>query len=232
MRAYSMTSTNPHDSRAVLFDLDNTLLERNEGFLRFCRELYWTRAVIRETHTEAHAIVLMKAFDAEGRPREEMLGDFMRQWPGVFIDMDHALRTYRNLYPRMMILDYPTRKLLGELRDRGIPTGVVTNGPTELQQAKIRESGVEHLVDAYVISEELGISKPDPGIFEKALGLIGASPDTTLFVGDNPEADIMGAQALGMRTAWVRRARRWPVADRRPDYEVDHVSEIGPLVLG
>ena len=226
-----MATSNPRSIHAVLFDLDNTLLDRNEGFLRFCQELYRTRAAIRRTHTEVQAVTLMKAFDADGRPREEMLADFMSQWPGVFLGMDQAIRTYRNLYPRMMILDFPTRKLLGELKSNGIPIGVVTNGPTDLQRAKIRESGVEFHVDAYVISEELGISKPEPRIFVKALELIGANSDTTLFVGDNPEADILGAQALGMRTAWVRRGRQWPVADRQPDYEVDHVSEIGPLVL-
>jgi putative hydrolase of the HAD superfamily len=64
----------------------------------------------------------------------------------------------------------------------------------------------------------------------RALELTGASATTTLFVGDNPEADILGAQGLGMFTAWVHRGREWPYADRRPEYLVGHVSEVGELV--
>ena len=214
----------------VLFDLDNTLLDRDAGFMRFCSELYRTSTSIRKTHTEEEAVALMVSFDADSRPRADMIGDMIRLWPGVFDNVEHGMRVYSKEYPRALHLELPTRRLLENLRDQGIPTAVVTNGPTNIQRAKARESGVEGLVRSVVISEELGIAKPEEGIFLRALELTGASATTTLFVGDNPEADILGAQGLGMLTAWVHRGREWPYAGQRPDYLVGHVSEVGELV--
>jgi putative hydrolase of the HAD superfamily len=215
---------------AVLFDLDNTLLDRDAGFRRFCRDLYRNRAIIRRTHTEEEAVALMVSIDADSRPRADMIGDMIRLWPGVFDDLEHGMRVYSTEYPRALHLEPSTRKLLEDLRDRGIPTAIVTNGPNNIQRAKARESGLEGLVRAVVISEELGVEKPDQGIFLRALELTGSGASTTLFVGDNPEADILGAQELGMLTAWVHRGREWPYASHRPDYLVGHVSEVGELV--
>jgi FMN phosphatase YigB (HAD superfamily) len=53
-----------------------------------------------------------------------------------------------------------------------------------------------------------------------------------MFVGDDPDADILGAAVLGMRTAWVHRGRDWPYDVRHPDYVISRVSEVRGLVLG
>ena len=93
---------------------------------------------------------------------------------------------------------------------------------------------MENLVDAYVISEDAGAWKPERAIFEQALSLIDADPTTTIFVGDNPEADILGAKGLGMRTAWMHLSRQWPHAGQEPDFALDNVWElrsVGPMAL-
>ena len=92
-------------------------------------------------------------------------------------------------------LDARTETLLRDLRDAGVPVGVVTNGPTAGQWDKLRRTGVADLVDAAVVSQEFGVNKPDPSIFRRALELIGAEPSETIFVGDNPVNDIGGAHA-------------------------------------
>ena len=82
-----------------------------------------------------------------------------------------------------------------------------------------------------VVSDELGHLKPDPKIFKEALRKLGdPSPDSTLLVGDNPDADIGGAQGMGMMTAWVRRERSFPEGKQRPDYEIDRVDELRPVL--
>ena len=218
---------------AVLFDLDNTLLDRDRGFLRFCQELYRSNSVMGFTHTEEEAVALMASFDANARrPREAMLSDFIRQWPGVFRDLGQAMHVYHTSYPKMLFLEPSTRKLLEDLKKQNIPSAIVTNGNDALQTSKVRESGLNLLVQSVVISEDVGVAKPDRRIFEQALARIDARPSTTLFVGDTPDADILGAKSLGITTAWVHRGRQWPFHDQRPDYIVGHVSEARQIVLG
>ena len=220
---------------AVLFDLDNTLLDRNAGFRRFCRELYHTSGVISQSHSEEDALALMDTFDFDGegpRSRNDFFSDLMRQWPGVFQDLEQAMDVYLATYPRLLVLEPVTRDLLEDLQDRSVPTAIVTNGGSIMQRSKINESGLDGLVRAVTVSDEVGVDKPDRRIFERALADIQAVPAATLFVGDNPDADILGAKSLGLSTAWIRLGREWPYPDRPPDYVVSHVSEVREIVLG
>ena len=226
-----MTRAHP-DIDAVLFDLDNTLLDRDTGFLRFCQELFHTSGVMGQTHTEEEAVALMVSFDASGlRSRHDMFNDIIRQWPGVFQDVEQAMQVYLASYPRMLVLDASTRALLEDLQDRGVPCGIVTNGGSIMQMNKIRESGLEGLVQSIVISEEVSVAKPDRRIFERALADIGANPLTTMFVGDNPDADILGAKEVGMHAAWIHHGRQWPYEGQPPDHILGHVSEVRDIVL-
>ena len=68
----------------------------------------------------------------------------------------------------------------------------------------LERDGLAPYLDAVVISADLGRRKPVPAVFRSALEQLGAAAETTLFVGDDPQDDIEGAKAVGMRTAWVR----------------------------
>ena len=149
----------------------------------------------------------------------------------AFNSVERALLAYLEVYPKSMTLDPETRQLLIDMKGRGIPLGIVTNGSSESQRGKVISTGLDDLVDAVVISGDLNIHKPDRRIFERALAMIDADPSTTLFVGDNPDADILGAKGLGMQTAWIHMAREWPHVGNRPDHVIGHVSEVGEIVL-
>ena len=85
------------------------------------------------------------------------------------------------------------------------PIGIVTNGPTEVQRAKLELLGIDRLVDFVLVSEEFGVAKPDPAIFREALRLAGVKPEEAIFVGDSVEFDMAGARAAGIPTVWVNR---------------------------
>jgi putative hydrolase of the HAD superfamily len=93
----------------------------------------------------------------------------------------------------------------------GLPLGIVTNGETEFQTKHIEALGLHDLMDTILISQREKLRKPDAAIFRRAAGCLNVSPEHCLFVGDNPVADILGAAAAGMRTAWFRGAMDWPV---------------------
>jgi HAD superfamily hydrolase (TIGR01509 family) len=106
----------------------------------------------------------------------------------------------------------------------------------------LAREGLDGTFASVVISAEVGRCKPHPEVFAKALRELGAPASRTLFVGDDPEDDVRGAAAMGMRTAWVRprtitQLRRWAgtrAADAaeapRADLTVDSVSELVRLV--
>ena len=218
---------------AVLFDLDNTLLDRVAAFERFCRELYRTGGVMGRTHSEDEAVAMMVEWDRSGiPPAPALLERIMGTWPGVFRDLDQAVSVFLEMLPRIVILQPRTRNMLDDLSDRGVASGIVTNGGATMQRAKIEEPGLEALVASFTISQAAGASKPEPAIFALALQAIGAWARTTLFVGDNPELDIAGAAAVGMRTAWMSLGRQWPLASVTPDHTLDHVWQVRDIVLG
>ena len=107
---------------------------------------------------------------------------------------------------------YPDAEpVLAELRRRGVPVAVVSNIGWDLRPVFVH-GGLDRYVDAYVLSYELEVQKPDPRIFRTACDLLGSAPERTLMVGDDLPADG-GATALGCAFHHVRSL---PVAER-PD---------------
>jgi HAD superfamily hydrolase (TIGR01549 family) len=109
--------------------------------------------------------------------------------------------------------------------------GLITNGPTEVQRAKIDMFSLEVLVDFILISEEFGIGKPDPAIFAEALRLGEGDANEAVFVGDSPEHDIAGAGAAGIRSIWINRTgKSWSVEHPPPDYEARDLGDVRALL--
>ena len=102
------------------------------------------------------------------------------------------------------------RELLPSLRDRGYRLGVVTNSifPAHLIQVKVNQIGFAGYFDAFVSSADLGLAKPNPVIFERAVADLRIDPHEALFVGDRVETDIAGARAAGLRAILLQRRSR------------------------
>jgi HAD superfamily hydrolase (TIGR01549 family) len=102
--------------------------------------------------------------------------------------------------------------------------GIVTNNRTAEQQEKLRHLGMSHLVDALITSEDVGVLKPDPAIYAQALQRLGAGAAETVMVGDNWQADVVGALAVGIRPVWLNR-----LGVARPLPEVMELASLEPL---
>ena len=104
--------------------------------------------------------------------------------------------------------------------------GMITNGPSDIQRQKIDLLGIGPLFPFILVSEELDIWKPDPRIFQRAMELGEASPEETVYIGDNPGHDVAGAKAAGITSVWVNRsATDWPGGDP-PDYQVRDLRQL------
>ncbi len=95
--------------------------------------------------------------------------------------------------------------VLGALKRQGYRIGLISNtGRTwgRFLRPIQDDLGVGKFFDDRVFSDELGIRKPEPGIFEASLGHLGLRPDEVVHVGDDLEADVAGSKALGLRAVW------------------------------
>ena len=93
--------------------------------------------------------------------------------------------------------------LLDSLKGK-VKLGIITNGFTALQQIRLERTGLRDHFDALVISEEVGVPKPDPRIFDYALAQAGnPDRDRVLMVGDTAESDILGGMRSGLSTVWL-----------------------------
>ena len=218
---------------AALFDLDNTLWDRSAAILATGRLLHQTDPAVRATASAEDAAAMFAAFDDNGHAgRDRLIDRVLAQWPGITRNHEEMVAWYLEASRSALPRDPTTLALLHELNTAGMPWGIVTNG-TPMQHATIRAQGLEGLTRCVVVSEEAGCHKPEPAIFHLALNQLGLLPSRdVLFVGDDAVADIAGAQSVGLSTAWVSRGQSWPSALESSNHQVNHVTELGPLLLG
>jgi putative hydrolase of the HAD superfamily len=108
---------------------------------------------------------------------------------------------------------------------------VVTNGPEDVQHAKLRASGLGRFFTITVASGEVGFGKPDARIFTTALERLDVRVGEAITIGDSLERDVEGARNAGLRCIWLNREHSEHPAAPKPDYEVASLSEVAPLVL-
>ena len=121
--------------------------------------------------------------------------------------------------------------VLDALAAAGIPLGIVTNGSSSAQRAKIALLGPERFAVVGVTGEH-GVAKPDPRIFRIVLDKFGHPAEQVVHVGDNLRADVGGAQAAGIAAVWLNRGAEIRPADApTPDAEITTLAQL-PVVLG
>jgi putative hydrolase of the HAD superfamily len=176
--------------KAVLFDLDNTLVDRDRAFLECVRARFSDRAV------QAQLIRL----DQGGRGDRRRLFDFWAQHTEGLINQE-AFGQF--LAQRLQ----PDADLLDALRilSNRVKLGIITNGSGGTQRAKVKAAGLMGVIppDRVWVSEEVGKAKPDPEIFLLACQALDESPAHCLFVGDQESDDEAGAKGAGMRSRRV-----------------------------
>lgn len=104
----------------------------------------------------------------------------------------------------------------------------VTNGRSPFQEGNIRALGIEDFFSVIVVSEVVGLRKPDAAIFNAALDLLNVQPHEAVFIGDNPDADIVGAQAAELKGIW-KRSQRWSGCEDA-DAVCQHLMELPEMI--
>jgi putative hydrolase of the HAD superfamily len=214
--------------KAVLFDLDETLIVRAGAIRAFIAGQYRRYADrLGGIGAEDYAARFLAMEDNGRIPKEQLYPAFVTAMGITGVGPDELLEDYRRYYPECAVLNPGARETIAALRAEGRRTGVISNGNARVQLAKLAATGLRELLDTVVVSEAVGLRKPDPAIFRLATENLGIAPDQALFVGDNPEVDIVGAAGAGLQTAWFRNGLTWPTGLLpRADADIDGLEEI------
>jgi putative hydrolase of the HAD superfamily len=171
--------------RALLFDLDNTLIDRDRAF-RDCVCQHFPDATVREE---------LLRLDARGHGDREVLFAGWHRHGGMALDQ----RRLGGLIAERLKPDAGLLSVLQELSKRW-KLGIITNGSGDGQRRKWSAAGLRAIIphDRVWVSGEVGLAKPDPGIFLLASRTLGEVPGNCLYVGDYEPHDRAGATAAGM----------------------------------
>lgn len=214
----------------MLFDLDNTLVDRNLAFRG------WALSFLAERSLPPADLDWFVTLDRGGYVDRQTLIHAATDRYGLREDVEVLLKEYRGALTRLIELPPSHREALRTARAAGWTIGIVSNGATAHQLAKIRRTGLDELVDGWAISEEAGYAKPDPRIFRLAALRCGLAEQSdwaadAWMVGDHPPADIAGARACGLRSVWLDHGRPWPETDYSPSFTVGALPDAVGLIL-
>ncbi|OOE81634.1 noncanonical pyrimidine nucleotidase, YjjG family [Salinivibrio sp. ML198] len=110
--------------------------------------------------------------------------------------------------------------------------GIITNGFTALQDIRLEKTGLKAAISTLVISEQVGVAKPDPRIFEHAFEKMGHPPkEKILMVGDNPHSDVLGGMQAGIDTCWLNVDNTPVPEDIAPTHQVDSLHQLKNWLL-
>ncbi|MHA6617939.1 HAD family hydrolase [Pseudonocardia sp. DLS-67] len=199
----------------LLLDLDNTLVDRDAAF----RDA--VAAFLAEQGLPATDLTWVMTVDASGYTvRHEVVAALTERYGDVApATVIRALLD--NGAADRVVLAHSSREMLGRAQADGWIPVIVTNGRTAQQEAKIRNTGLDRLVQGWVISEDVGHKKPEPEMFQAAAEAVGVPLSGAWVIGDSLHADIAGADALGLRSVWVTDGRPWT----QDSYQPTHVAE-------
>lgn len=220
--------------RLVLFDLDDTLCDYAGARAIRLREAFG-RALSATRDDVDLDRVIAESIDIHPHGTDHF-PDLLARYGVLRADAVAAAQTWyrvNRFYGLALFPDALSTLRLARSVLLGRKVGLVTNGPAEVQRAKIDLLGLLPHVDFALVSGEFGVAKPDPAIFAEALRLGEAAAAETLFVGDSPEFDIAGARASGIRSVWMNRTGRpWSHVGEPPDNEVTSLTELHALLDG
>lgn len=191
--------------KAIIFDLDNTLLDRETSLIFFIKSQYNKfQEELGHINIENYSSTFIK-LDANGMAWKDIV------YKQMLIELKIA-----NLEWQTLLDDYVTnfcnhcvsyegvKSALDALKTKNYKLGIITNGKYPFQQKNIEALGIENYFSTIIVSEKAGIKKPQAEIFYLSAKQLGIESSQAIYIGDNPRIDIEAAQNAGMKAIWKR----------------------------
>jgi putative hydrolase of the HAD superfamily len=217
---------------AVLFDLDNTLVNRKLAFSQYTDQFIDTYLVETEPDERNRIFEYIREADRDGyRSKKELYMELLKElnWKRE-TSLDELLNHWFAEFFKCTVLMDGAVEVLEHMQKNGMKLGLITNGSTHAQHAKINQVGLWDHFNVIIVSDDVQIKKPDRRVFDMALQQLDVKPERSIFIGDHPTNDIEGARKAGMNVVWFQGFREWDKSIEKPNYVITHLKELENII--
>jgi len=237
--------------KAIFFDLDGTLTDY-EASVDYAMARLWERIkhvcpLPLEDFLSAQWEFLEDLEEREYRgeiPRKLLkdrglrMEEFFRSLEPALLDHLPDIGEQYTCLRRERIQLFPDTEATLAALSKGYALGVITEGTGPNQRGQIKKTGIGHYFEHVVISDEVGLHKPEPAIFLKACEMASVRPEEAALIGDRVDWDILPAQKAGMLTVLSKQQKHYGLRTNHgvePDYTItrfDELTDIFPVSSG
>jgi putative hydrolase of the HAD superfamily len=215
--------------KSVLFDLDGTLLDRDTSIEQFISAHYDRLATCLSHIPKIDYTTRFIELDCHGHVwKDKVYQTLVTEFEIGGMSWQALLDDYETQFQFHCVPFQFLFEMLAALKQQGYLLGIITNGRGKFQDRAIEGLGIRDYFDVILISEVEQVRKPQAEIFYRAIHRLGVSAIDSVFVGDNPEADILGAKSAKLRTIW-KRSSHW-LEPKAADAVIDELSEIPAII--
>lgn len=214
--------------KAVIFDLDGTLLDREKTLAKFISSQYDEFHAHFSHISKKDFCSRFRELDNRGYNwKDYVYTSLIREFNIESISQKDLLNHYIENFHTYCVSFPNLLSMLEQLKKLSLSLGIISNGRGQFQMDNIISLGINNYFNSILISEWEEMKKPDPRIFEKALRQLKVDAEETIFIGDHPTNDILAAKNIGLKTIW-KRDDYW--AAPSADYVIDDLAEIPHLI--
>lgn len=219
--------------KAVIFDLDNTLLDfmkmKSSAVDAGVSGMIEAGLIANKDETIKQ---IFDIYDEKGYEYQEVFDDFIKN---KFGHLDYkmlasAIVAYRKSKEASLMLYPNVNRTLFTLSKMGLKLGVVSDAPSREAWLRLCYLNLHHIFDAVVTFDVTGKHKPSPIPFLKASELLNIEPKNMLMIGDWPDRDVIGAKEVGMKTAFAKYGDTFNTINSGADYDLEDIYELVDIV--
>ena len=214
--------------QAVIFDLDGTLLDRDSSLKSFINTQYDRLLPTLEHINKQDYVKRFIELDSRGHVwKDKVYQSLVAEFKIARLTWQDLLHDYESKFSNHC-LPFPDLTETLTLLQQQYRLGIITNGRTVFQLRSIEGLGIKNYFDTILVSEAEQVRKPQPEIFHAAMSRLKTTPKTSVYIGDNPQADIVGAKNAGLKAIWKRDCF-WAKPEIA-DAIIDELNEILPII--
>ncbi len=211
--------------KAVIFDVDGTLVDRKDAFLRFCSYLIDRYSKDNPYDCTREALIeYMIEIDENGYSGLEKFYVRLNKLWRLPITVEEFITERNEVFGKLTTAYPELYEVLETLRGR-YKLGIITNGFSSVQREKINTVKIAEYFDDIIVSGEHDFAKPDSRIFALSCERLGVTPEEAVYVGDYYKNDIAGAIGAGIMPIWISED-----PEEHKDYEGIRVSRLRDIL--
>jgi|TARA_A100001011_G_scaffold46223_1_gene43607 putative hydrolase of the HAD superfamily len=219
--------------RAIIFDLDNTLLD----FVKM--KQFAVKASIRAMNEaglnvdeESGYKDVMELYMTTGWENQLVFDDYLKQTTGEVSNkiLAAGVVAYRRAREATLLVYPNVNKTLIELLKSQIRLAVVSDAPSREAWMRLYYLNLHHVFDPVLTFDDTGARKPSPKPFKLALDKMNVGPDEALMIGDWPDRDVVGAKQIGMKTIFARYGDTFGTKESGADWDVNDIYEVVEII--